>query len=304
MYLNPCGAGIVGKDSPCGQDALQECFYSLLACIYSIINDPMDTKQLIKEKTVEKQVTEMADAHCHLDLLEDIAQIAESIRYGVRTIVTNGVNTKSNMRAMELADNKNIFAMLGIDPEHAGVGDDELEFTIKTIRQNATRISGIGEIGLDYGRVKEKVGVERQKEVFGAFLELAKELRLPVSVHSRDAIVEVIHTLEEKGMEMVHIHFFEGSVQQAKEIEKRGWLISVPPINSSKRGKIIKEIAIDNIMAESDAPVVGVTPRDVEKSIEIVAEAKRIEFKRAADLLTQNTKKFFRLHTKGMFMRY
>jgi len=35
-----------------------------------------------------------------------------------------------------------------------------------------------------------------------------------------------------------------------------------------------------------------------------VAEAKRIEFKRAADLLTQNTKKFFRLHTKGMFMRY
>ena len=264
----------------------------------------MNTKQLIKERTIEKQVTEMADAHCHLDLLGDAAEIAESIRYGVRTIVTNGVDTKSNMKAMELADSKNIFAMLGIDPEHAGMGDEELEFNIKIIRQNSTRISGIGEIGLDYGKVKEKVPIERQKSVFVAFLDLAKELRLPISVHSRDAIADVIHILEDRKMEMVHIHFFEGGVQQAKEVEKNGWLISVPPIDSSKRGKIIKEIAIDNIMAESDAPIVGTTPRDVEKSIEIVAEAKRIEFKRAADLLTQNTKKFFRLQTKGMFMRY
>lgn len=246
----------------------------------------------------------MADAHSHLDLISDIAAITDSIMYGVRTIVTDGVDIKSNMRALELADNKNIFAMLGIDPEHAGVSDEELDFNIKVIRQNSARITGIGEIGLDYGKVKEKVSVERQKKVFSAFLDLALELRLPVSVHSRDAIADVIHTLEEKKMKMVHIHFFEGSVQQAKEIEKRGWMISVPPINSSKRSKIIKEIAIDNIMVESDAPVVGAAPRDVERSIEIVAEAKRIEFKRAAELLTQNTKKFFGIHTKGMFMRY
>lgn len=264
----------------------------------------MNTKQLIKENTVDKQVTEMADAHCHLDLLGDTAEIAESVRYGVRTMITDGVDTKSNMRAMELADNKNVFAVLGIDPEHANVADDELEFNIKTIRQNSARVSGIGEIGLDYGRVLEKVPAERQRKVFEAFLDLATELRLPVSVHARDAIAEVMRILEERKMEMVHMHFFEGSVQQAKEVEKKGWLISVPPINSSKRSKIIKEIAIDNIMAESDAPIVGATPRDVEKSIEIVAEAKRIEFKRAAELLTQNTKKFFRLQTKGMFMRY
>lgn len=264
----------------------------------------MDTKQLIKEKPVEKQITEMADAHCHLDLISDRAVVKEAISYGVRTIMTNGVDTKSNMRCLELADNMNIFALLGIDPEHANLTDQELEFNIGIVRQNISKIAGIGEIGLDYGKVKEGVPVERQKVVFGRFLDLAKELQLPVSIHSREALNDVLHILEQKDMKMVHVHFFEGNVQQAKELEKRGWMVSIPPVNSAKRSKIIKEMAIDNIMAESDSPVVGVSPKDVEKSIEAVAEAKRIEFRRAAELLSNNTKRFFRIGAKRVFMRY
>jgi Tat protein secretion system quality control protein TatD with DNase activity len=72
----------------------------------------------------------------------------------------------------------------------------------------------------------------------------------------------------------------------------------------SRRRKIRKEMAIDNIMAESDSPVLGVSPKDVEKSIEAVAEAKRIEFRRAAELLSNNTKRFFRIGAKRVFMRY
>jgi TatD DNase family protein len=261
------------------------------------------TKQILKEKTEEKQLTEMADAHSHLDLIADPNLIRDSISYGVRTIITNGVDTKSNIRSMEIADNKNVFAMLGIDPEHANVTKEELNFNIGLVRQNAKRISGIGEIGLDYGKVKDTVAADRQRMVFGAFLDLAKELDLPVSVHSRDAIEEVVQILSEKDMKSVHIHFFEGSSQQAREIGKKGWMISVPPLSSSKRSKIIKEIAIDNIMAESDSPIVGATPRDVEKSIRIVAEAKMIGFERAAELLTQNTKRFFRIR-RDMLIRF
>lgn len=268
----------------------------------------MNTKQFLKEKeedkTIDKQLTEMADAHCHLDLINDIETIRESISHGVRTIITNGVDTKSNMRNMELADNRNIFAMMGIDPEHSNIGDDELNFNMNMIRQNSNKIVGIGEIGLDYGKVMDTVPIERQKHVFSSFLDLAKDLHMPVSIHSREALADVLQILTDKGIVMAHIHFFEGNTQQAKELEKRGYMISVPPFQSTKRSKVINEIAIDNIMAESDAPAAGTTPEDVEKSIEIVAEAKKIDFKRAAELLTQNTKKYFRIHTRGTFIRY
>jgi len=266
----------------------------------------MKTKDLVKEITVShqsKSIEEMADAHCHLDLITDKNIIKDAIFHGVKTIMTNGVDTKSNAKSLELADNKHIFALLGIDPEHASVTEEELEFNIAMIRQNAKKVVGVGEIGLDYGRVKESVPVETQKKVFERFLDLALELNLPVTVHSRDALEDVLQILSDRRMEAVHIHFFEGNVQQAKEVEKRGYMISVPPLQSSKRSKVIKEIAIDNIMAESDAPAAGTTPRDIERSIVIVSDAKKIDFKKATDLLTDNTKRFFRIHNKEMFMR-
>jgi TatD DNase family protein len=267
----------------------------------------MKTRQVVKDTPLYKQLTEMADAHCHLDLIKDANLIKEAIAEGVITIMTNGVDTKSNMKSMELADNRHIFALLGIDPEHSNVTDEELEFNIKLIKQNAKKISGIGEIGLDYGRVKDVISVERQKKVFESFLDLAKQLRMPVSIHSRNALNDVLEILSEKDMGMVHIHFFEGNVQEAKEIEKRGYMISVPPIQSNKRSKVIKEIAIDNIMVESDAPAVGVSPRDVSTSIGIVAEAKKLDFKKAANLLAENTKRFFKINNSsngGTLMRF
>ncbi len=266
----------------------------------------MKTKQVVKDTLLDRQVIEMADAHCHLDLIKERGIINEAIADGVITIVTNGVDTKSNIRGMELADNRHIFALLGIDPEHANVTDEELEFNIRMIKQNVGRISGIGEIGLDYGRVKDVVPIDKQKRVFERFLDLARQLRLPVSIHSRNSIEDVLQILSDKGIEMAHIHFFEGNVQQAKELERKGYMISVPPIQSGKRSKVIKEIAIDNIMAESDAPAVGASPKDVSKSIGIVAESKKIEFEKAANLLAQNTRRFFRINnnSKGTLMRF
>ncbi|MGD0728916.1 MAG: TatD family hydrolase [Candidatus Micrarchaeaceae archaeon] len=266
----------------------------------------MNTKLMLKEvekDTSEKQLTEMADAHCHLDLLDPNA-IKESVLFGVRSMITNGVDLKSNYKSLELADNRNVYPMLGIDPQHSDISEAELEFNMQVIRQSHSRIVGIGEIGLDYGAVKEKVSVEKQKWVFEHMLDLAKQLKLPVSIHSRDALEDVMHILEKKDIEFVHMHFFEGNVQQAKELERKGYMISVPPVQSGKRSKVIKEIAIDNIMAESDAPAVGATPKDVYKSIGMISEIKKLEFKKTADLLTANTKRFFRIHTKGAFMRF
>ncbi len=247
----------------------------------------------MKEKVRSIAITELADAHCHLDLISDRAIIDEAIKRGVRTIVTDGVGTKSNAVSAQIADGKNIFAALGVDPEHSSMSDEELDFNISMIRINAQKICAVGEIGLDYLHAKAKRDVERQKRVFKALLDLAIELNKPVTVHSREALDDVLTILEERGMKRAHIHFFEGGPTEAKRVERLGYMISVPPFESAKRNKAIAAIAIDNIMAESDAPAAGESPLDVAKSVGIVAKAKGIGFERAAEQLTANTKRFF-----------
>jgi len=247
--------------------------------------------KLLEREMETLSIVELADAHCHLDLIKDSAVIKDSIAYGVGTMITNGVDTASNARSVELADNTHIFAALGIDPEHAAsVSDEELEFNIGIIRSNARSIVAIGEIGLDYKKATSASGKERQMRVFERFLDLAEELRMPVSMHSRGALDDVIKTVSAHSLDHVHIHFFEGDAEQVKAVEELGCMISVPPVESSKRARAIKAVGIERIMAESDSPIVGAAPRDIEKSVRSVA-------------LTQNTKNFFGIGTKSKLRR-
>ncbi len=263
-------------------------------------NGAQRTKMLERdEKTLT--LVELADAHCHLDLIHDSALIEDAIAYGVNTMITNGVNTASNVRNVELADGKHVYAALGIDPEHAMlVKEDELEFNVGLIRSSASRIMAIGEIGLDYREAKSNSDKEWQKHVFETFLDLADELHLPVSVHSRDALDDVINIISSHNPERTHIHFFEGDEKQVKVVEQLGCMISVPPVESGKRGRAIKEISLDRIMAESDSPVVGATPRDVERAVKSVAVLKGISYEIAAEALTRNTKNFFNISKIGL----
>jgi TatD DNase family protein len=249
----------------------------------------MPTKDVTKQD-VQKTVTELADAHCHLDMMTG-AQIGEGISGGVKTLITNGVDIKSDMAAVKLADGRNVFAMVGIDPEHAVLLEEsELEVALGLIKGSiVSGVVGIGEIGLD-GKVKN---IEWQKKVFGRLLDLAVILNLPVSIHSRDALDEVLTMLEAKGVKKAHIHFFEGSIEQAKRVERLGYMISVPPLESGRRRKVIKEVSIDNIMVESDAPAAVKSLTDISKAVEIIAEEKRITYEQAARAVVANTKRFF-----------
>jgi TatD DNase family protein len=255
-----------------------------------------------------KQKTEMADAHCHLDMIKDSELISRSIANGVKTIITNGINFSSSRKAIELSDGRNIFAACGVDPETASrlseeALEDEMAKTIELIKKNRKRIVAIGEIGLDYTKAKDQQMKAKQQTVFEAMLEIAKLLDLPVSVHSRESLAIVMMTLRKKDMMKVHLHFFEGNVAEAKEAERQGYMISIPPIESSKRRLIAKDISINSLMAESDSPAVGESPAWVEKSIRMIAEMKTMQFEKAAEALTLNTKRFFNINTAPAVMR-
>ncbi len=271
----------------------------------------MSVKAVLKD--VEKikaeiQKVELADAHCHLDLIGDRALIDGAIHHGVLTIITDGIDIQTSKKALQLCDGKNIFAAIGIDPENAlKIEEDDVEEQVASIssmlEQNKRKVVAVGEIGLDYTKAGDFALVAKQRTIFGHMLDLAKRFELPVSVHSRNSIEDVLMMLKERNMVKVHLHFFEGNVQQAKEAERLGYMISIPPIESTKRRGVIKDIAIDNLMAESDSPVVGATPKDVETSVRMIAQVKGLDYHKTAELLTMNTKRFFGIHVKLGFMR-
>lgn len=253
----------------------------------------------------EKTKVELADTHTHLDIMDGMDTIKEAIEYGVSTIITDGVDTESNLKALEMSDGNHIFAALGVDPEHlALMRDDELEFNFKLLRENAKRIVAIGEIGLDYRLFEDTKNRARQRLVFGKFLDLAEDLQLPVSVHSRNAIDDVLFILGRRRALRVHLHHFEGDVKEAKIAEARGYMISIPPIESGKRKRVIKEVPISMLVAETDSPAVGATPKDVERAVRMIAEIKGIDYEKAAEVLTFNAKEFFNIHKEKGFMRY
>jgi len=88
-------------------------------------------------------------------------------------------------------------------------------------------------------------------------------------------------------------HFFEGDEVDARELVKRGYLMSVPPVENSKRKRAIKEIDLHNIVVETDSPVVGKSPLDVKRSLEMIAKIRGMQVSELARITTENLREFF-----------
>lgn len=232
-----------------------------------------------------------ADAHCHLDLFPDPnAVVAEARKAGVGIIITAGSDAESNVRMLELAKG-GVYGVAGICPDAAVDGFGRVDELVELIKMNRN-IVGIGEIGLD-ATILERVPMEKQVEVFERQIGIAKEMELPVVVHARKAIDKVMEILEEKGVERALFHYFEGGESEARIAEKRGWLVSIPPFESGKRRRVIKEIELSSIVAETDSPAVGKSPADVVEVIARIAEIKGIGTDEAGERITKTIKEYF-----------
>lgn len=256
----------------------------------------MAMKTVMMDQASTMQKTELADAHCHLDMLGSDEVVAESLGYGVNIMVTNGVDTMSNVKTLSIADGRHVFPALGIDPQHAvSMLDDEVKFNLDMIRSNRDRIVAIGEVGLDYVISESPAQLAMQHKVFESMIDIALELGKPISVHSRRAIGDVLDILEEKGVKKAHVHFFEGDEEHAARVMELGYMVSVPPQKSAKRSRVLKLVNPSNIMAESDSPAAGSSPKSVEESVKIIADSKGMSYDEAAAITTANTKRFFNI---------
>ena len=241
----------------------------------------------------KEEPVELSDAHCHLSLFDSVDEVLkQASEKNIKTIVTAGGSNRDNEKTLEIVKHDNVFGVIGISPDAVGEGLDteQLEQMIK----KSKKIVGIGEIGLDFKIAKDSESRNAQAAVFEKQVDLAKELDLPIVIHSRRALPYVINILVEKKIEKAMFHFFEGGKKEhVEEIKRRGYIISVPPVRSEERERAIKEVDINSIVAETDSPVVGKSPIDVINSLSIISSVRNMDVNEIAEMTTNNLREFF-----------
>lgn len=248
------------------------------------------TKSLELQKLVT--LLEFSDAHCHLNLFENPLDIVDGARRsGVDLIIAAGGSAKDNAECVELANAaEGVFAVVGISPDFLEFELDKVAELENFVRNN-DKVIGIGEIGLD-AKVKG-TGIEAQREALDAQLSIAKELDMPVVIHSRGYANEVSEKLSEKGIKKALFHFFDGDEAQAAALTAKGYIISIPPVETDKRKRVIKSTSINSIVAETDSPIVGKDPTDVIRVCETIADLKGMSLEDVASATTENIRRLF-----------
>lgn len=248
------------------------------------------------------------DSHAHYDdarFDEDRAELLSSLQHkGVCAVLNAGCDMSSSRECIRYAkDYEYIYASVGIHPQAAD------EFTLADIdilRQLAVeeKVVAIGEIGLDYHY--ETPSREIQKPVFEAQLQLAKELDMPVVVHSREATADVMALLRKYRPKGV-VHCFSGSAETAKEVLALGMYIGFTGVVTFGNAKKVLEAAavtpLDRLLLETDCPYMAPAPfrgKRCDSSMIAFTAAKLAEFKgiepqKLIDIATENTYRMYEI---------
>lgn len=259
----------------------------------------------------------LVDVHAHLDdpqFQHDLPEVIErAIQAGVHAIITNGVNPETNRKVLDLSKKYPIIkAALGIYPidalaQEVQLGEHHLtapipfdvDEEILFIKHQKDSIIAIGEIGLDNHWVKGKL--DHQREVFHKLLDLAKKIKKPVLVHSRDAELETIEAIEASGVKLVDMHCFGGNKKLVNRVEDNGWWLSIPPniLRSSHFQSIVKSVDINQLFTETDSPYLAPDknqrnePAFVKLTVQKIAELKKMDVHEVEQVIFKNYRDVF-----------
>lgn len=251
---------------------------------------------------------ELFDSHAHLNdeaFNEDRESVIEKcFKNGVKYITEIGYSEKTSYKAVELASKyENIYAAIGMHPDECNK-ECELSFIKKLAKDE--KVVAIGEIGLDYHY--DTTNKEMQKKYFIEQIKLANELKLPVSIHSRDADMDMLDILKTYKIEKNFVmHCFSSSIEVAKEILKLGGYISFagPVTFKNARGLIdvAKFVPDDKILVETDCPYLAPEPyrgtrNDSSRVIctaEKIADLREMSFENFARMTVANAKRFYQI---------
>ena len=248
----------------------------------------------------------LVDTHCHLTYQIDTAGvdavIARARNAGVGIIICPTADPEDIPGAIKIAEKyDNVFATIGIHPEHAGVCATDF-ITDKIL--NNPRVLGIGEIGLDYHEMGADTRTAQIK-LFTEQLEMSRQTGLPIAIHTRDAEEDTAAILADFPDAHGVMHCFTSGWGLAKKMLDRGFFFSASGILTFKNAAEIREtfakIPADRLVVETDSPYCAPVPYRghvcepafVVETARVLADIKNIPFEKFCDIVVENTARLY-----------
>ena len=250
------------------------------------------------------------DTHAHLDdraFDEDRAQLlADLPNQGLELVMNPGCSLASSRNVVKIArENDYVYAAVGSHPD---VADEVNEAVIQEYRELCKlnpKVKAIGEIGLDYHY--EDIPRDIQMKAFRMQMELARELKLPVIVHERDAHEDGMAVVREFSDVTGVFHCYSGSAEMARQLVDKGWHIGFTGVltfkNARKAVEVAASIPLDRIVLETDCPYMAPEPfrgkrNDPSKLFrmaEKLAEIRGLSVEEIHAITLENGKKLYRI---------
>lgn len=254
----------------------------------------------------------LADSHCHIDMPAFDADRAEVLararEAGVaRMLIVGCADAEGgHRRALRVAGEIGEPASAGVHPHDAKVMTPAIEDELRGLAREG-RIVAVGEIGLDFYYDHSPRDVQR--EVFRRQVRLARDVGLPIIIHTRDADLETAALLEEEGAAEVGgvIHCFTGGHELADRALALGFHISFSGIATFPRSTVIQEVAtripLERLLVETDAPFLAPPPHRGKRNepafvVEVarkVADLRQVPMEAVGEAARANFKQLFRV---------
>ena len=255
----------------------------------------------------------LIDSHCHLNyegLVERQDEVLENARdRGVQGFLNISTRKREWNDVIGVAErNADVWASVGVHPHEADAHPD-LGATALVEATRHPRVIAIGECGLDY--YYDKSDRAAQRERFEAHIDAARQTRLPLIVHTRDAEDDTAEILEravkEKGVTGV-LHCFTGSAELARKGLDLGFYVSLSGIVTFKNAQDLQETAkwlpADQMLVETDSPFLAPIPHRGKKCepafvADTAAFVAHLRGEEPEDLGETTTANFFKLFNKA-----
>jgi len=205
---------------------------------------------------------ELIDSHCHLEMAHFDADreevIGRALAAGVTRMICVATNLDDAKKAVPIVgDRDELFLALGMHPHDAKSASREV-LDEMVLLSRSPKVVAWGEIGLDYHYDNSPRHIQRN--VFAEQLYIARELRLPVIIHTRDANTDTLGVLENELDEPYAgvVHCFGGDIAMATRVLDMGLKISFTGTITYKKNmlahQVIRHVGLDNILVETDSP--------------------------------------------------
>ena len=250
------------------------------------------------------------DTHAHLDdraFDDDRTELLAGLPgQGLALVMNPGCSLESSRNVVKIAkEHDYIYAAVGSHPDVADEVNEAVIDEYRMLCKQNPKVKAIGEIGLDYHY--EDIPRDIQQKAFRMQMELARELKLPVIVHERDA--------HEDGMAMIRefpdvtgvFHCYSGSAEMARQLVDKGWYIGFTGVltfkNARKAVEVASSIPLERIVRETDCPYMAPEPfrgkrndpGKLYRMAEKLAEIRGLSVEEIHAITVENGKKLYRI---------